>query len=103
MFFCRVFRIETIFDLLRESEKIGLDQSAPLISGQGFTQGDQPFVVPFDYGGEVFDDHERAHARILKGGRCGVAQAESANHHVEVILFQGFEAELGQLTLGFME
>jgi hypothetical protein len=56
-----------------------------------------------DNGSEVFHDHERTYARILKGGRCGVAQSESANHHVEVILFQGFESELGQLTLGFME
>ena len=103
MFTPGVFRVETILNVLGESEKVGMGQPAPLITRQGFTQGDHSVPMPFDHRSEVFDDHERVHARILKGGRRGVAQTKPSYNHVQVIVFQGSETEFGQLTLGLMK
>jgi hypothetical protein len=84
-------------------EEVAVDEPAAGVAGQRRGVGQQPAPVPGDHLVERLHHDQRPHPVVRERGAGGVAEAEAADHHVEVGAVQGAQREVGQRDLGDRE
>jgi hypothetical protein len=98
-----LLRIEALFWRSGKGKEIGFDETAPWISGEDGSEGNETATMPVDDGGKGVDDKKIGDALVHEGGDGGVAEAEASDDDIEGIAFGGGEAEIGEGFFDFMK
>lgn len=74
-------------------EEVAMHEAAARIGGQRLAEGQQAAPVPLDHRKQVVDDDQAADLGVFQHGRCGVAEAQSADRDGEIVPIQLGQAQ----------